>query len=415
AFDFASLPRAKTLSMQHAAMETVGLSNPFFRVHDGAPGPEPVISGAPRISFSSYNYLGLNGHPKVAAAAKDAIDRYGVSAMASRVVGGERPYHRALEERLAAHYGTEDAVVMVSGHATNVTTVGTLLDQDDLILMDQLSHNSIAEGAKLSRAHRLVFPHNDYDWLEERLTQIRGRHRHVLIAVEGLYSMDGDSPDLARLIEIKRRHDAWLMVDEAHGMGVLGPTGRGVAEAQGIDPQSVEIWMGTLSKTLAGCGGYISGSRALIDILKFSAPGFVFSVGISAPVAAAALAALEVMEAEPERVERLQANGRRLLASAREAGLDTGLSQGSAVTPAIIGDSIKAIAVSHFLLQKGVSVLPITHPAVPERQARLRFFLTSEHNAAQIDEAVGRTVESCGEVDRLVAELTGQQADLTGT
>ena len=242
-FDFSELPAAREIALHRAAAETFGLNSPFFRVHFGPPQPEIMIGDNVRSNFASYNYLGLNGHTEVSTAAKDAIDRYGISATASRLVGGERPCHRSLEQALAASCGTEDAVVMVSGHATNVTTIGTLLGREDLILMDQLSHNSIAEGARLSQATRLSFPHNDYDWLDEQIGKARARHRHVLIAVEGLYSMDGDTPDLARLVEIKDRHDAWLMVDEAHAVGVLGNAGRGLAEAQSIDPRRIEIWM----------------------------------------------------------------------------------------------------------------------------------------------------------------------------
>jgi 7-keto-8-aminopelargonate synthetase-like enzyme len=332
------------------------------------------------------------------------MERHGISASASRLVGGERPHHGALEAALAETYGTEAALAFVSGHATNVNVLATLMERGDLILMDQLSHNSITEGAKLSGAQRLTFPHNDYDWLDERLGQVRGEYRNVLIAVEGLYSMDGDSPDLERLIEIKSRHKAWLMVDEAHGLGVLGPTGRGIHEAQGVDPRLVEVWMGTLSKTLGACGGYVAGSRPLIEVLRYHAPGFVYSVGLASPLAAGAAKALEIMHREPERVARLQANGQAFLAAARDAGLDTGPSQGHAVTPIILGDSVRAAVMSHLLYEAGISALPIIYPAVPEKLARLRFFLTSDHTEAQIHAAVEAVVRLIPEADRRIAE-----------
>ncbi|MCL5777705.1 aminotransferase class I/II-fold pyridoxal phosphate-dependent enzyme [Limibaculum sp. FT325] len=407
AFDFSTLPRYQAMTLHRAAADMLGMTSPFFRLHDGPPEPELAIDGAPRLNFASYNYLGLNGHPEVVAAAAEAMRTQGISACASRLVGGERPGHRALEAALAAVHGAESALAFVSGHATNVTTLATLVDREDLVLMDQLSHNSIGEGAKLSGSHRLVFPHNDYDWLDERLGQVRGQHRNVLIAVEGLYSMDGDSPDLARLVEIKDRHGAWLMVDEAHGLGVLGPTGRGIAEAQGIDPRRVEIWMGTLSKTLGACGGYIAGSQALIDILRFNAPGFVYSVGLAAPLAAAAAKALEIMLREPERVARLRANGQHFLAAARAAGLDTGHAQGTAVTPVILGHSMRAALASHLLHEAGISALPIIYPAVPEKLARLRFFVTSEHVPSQIDHAVATLARLIPEVDARLAALRG--------
>ncbi|SEA21074.1 aminotransferase class I/II-fold pyridoxal phosphate-dependent enzyme [Rubrimonas cliftonensis] len=405
AFDFSALPVMKELQFTAAAGQVMGVDSPFFRVCEGRGAATARIEGADRINFSSYDYLGLNQTGAVLEAAKAAIDRYGVSCSGSRVVGGERPFHAALERALAAIYDAEDAVAMVSGHATNVTTIGSLMGKEDLVLCDELAHNSALEGARLSGATRRSFPHNDLDWVERLLETERSRFGRVLIVVEGLYSMDGDTPDLARLIDIKNAHDCWLMVDEAHALGVLGPTGRGLAEAQGVDPRSVEIWMGTLSKTLASTGGYIAGSSALIQVLKARAPGFVFSVGLSAPLSAAALAALEVMAREPERVARLRDNGLALRAALRARGLDTGLSEGHAVTPVVLGDSPTAAAVAHLALLKGLSAPPILHPAVPERRARLRFFVSSEHTAAHIERAADIVAEAVAEAPEITARL----------
>ena len=245
----------------------------------------------------------------------------------------------------------------------------------------------------LSGAQRVSFPHNDIDALDRMLGTLRPRHKQALVVVEGHYSMDGDVPDLARLIPVVRRHRASLMVDEAHSLGVLGATGKGIAELAGIDPGEVDIWMGTLSKSLAGCGGYIAGRREMIDYLRFTAPGFVYSVGMPPPVAAAAEAALEIMLAEPWRVAKLAENGRRFLERAQAAGLDTGFSIGSAVIPVIVGSSIKAARVAHRLHARGINVQPIIHPAVPERGARLRFFLSSLHEPEQIDTTVDAVAE----------------------
>ena len=407
AFDFSNLPRAQSLRIQQAAADLLGVSSPYFRRHDGPPAPNLVIDGDARLNFASYNYLGLNGHSEVLANARVAMERHGISASASRLVGGERPCHRALEEALARHYCVDDAISFVSGHATNVSTISTLLGHGDLVLTDQLAHNSIMEGARLAGAQRLVVPHNDLDWLNERLGAIREQYRHVLIAVEGLYSMDGDSPLLPRLVDIKRRHDAWLMVDEAHGLGVLGPTGRGIAEAQAVEPRSVDIWMGTLSKTLGACGGYVAGSAELIDLLRYHAPGFVYSVGLAPPLAAAAEKALEILHREPDRVARLQTNGRAFFDAARAAGLDTGLGQGTAVAPIVVGGSAQAVVASQLLYEAGISALPIIHPAVPERLARLRFFLTSEHDEAQIRRAVAAVAAILPDARRRVSEILG--------
>jgi 8-amino-7-oxononanoate synthase len=233
----------------------------------------------------------------------------------------------------------------------------------------------------------------------------------VLICVEGLYSMDGDHPDLARFVQVKSDHDAWLMVDEAHALGVLGPRGHGIAEHLGVDPRSVEIWMGTLSKTLSGCGGYIAGSSALVEYLKVKAPGFVYSVGLSAPLAAAALASLALLEAEPVRVARLHDNGLRFLDQAQARGLDTGLSLGFAVVPVIVGDSAQAAVLADRIYKRGLNALPIIYPAVPEKGARLRFFVTSEHTADQIDEAVRITAEELAEIRKagsVLKQLVGR-------
>jgi 8-amino-7-oxononanoate synthase len=386
--DLSSLPGAAEIEMVREAGAALGLENPYFRAHEGVAGARTVIEGREYLNFASYNYLGLNGDPRVTAAAKAAIDRHGVSASASRLASGERPVHAALEAALAAHYGAETCLAFVSGHATNVTVIGQLLGPRDLILHDGLIHNSVAEGARLSGARRLAFAHNDWQAAGRELAAHRRRHGRALVVIEGHYSMDGDAPELARFVALTRRHDALLMVDEAHALGVLGPTGRGVAEQCGVDPAGVDIWMGTLSKTLSACGGYIAGRRALVDLLRHTAPGFVYSVGLSPPLAAAALESLAVLHAEPWRVARLQANAALFLRLAREAGFDTGSSAGLGIVPVILGSSVAAARMAALLFEAGVNVQPILFPVVPERSARLRFFLCGEHT----EEEVRRTV-----------------------
>lgn len=381
-------PLYEKMLVPKAAADRLGLRNPFFIAHDGVAGAVTRIEGREYINFSSYNYLGLSGHPAISKAAKDAIDRYGTSASASRLVAGERPIQRELEEALAELYEVEDCIVFVSGHATNVSTIGNLFGPKDLVIHDSLIHNSVLEGIKLAGSARRSFPHNDTAALDAILAEIRGQFERVLIVVEGHYSMDGDIPDLPALIDIKRRHGCFLMVDEAHALGVLGATGKGIREHYGVPGKDVDIWMGTLSKTLAGCGGYIAGERALVEHLKYAAPGFVYSVGIAPPLAAASLAALKLMLKEPERVTRLQENGRMFLRLARENGLDTGTSQGFAIVPAITGSSLKAAKLSNRLFERGINVQPIVYPAVEEKAARLRFFLSSLHTEAQIKQTV---------------------------
>ncbi|MEL5849277.1 MAG: aminotransferase class I/II-fold pyridoxal phosphate-dependent enzyme [Candidatus Igneacidithiobacillus chanchocoensis] len=366
--------------------------SPFFHMHEGRAGAHTVIDGRELLNFASYNYLGLSGHPEVNAAAIAAIEQYGSSVSASRIVAGERPIHADLERSLANLYGVDDALVLVSGHATNVSVIGHLLGARDLVLHDAYAHNSIVLGATLSGAQRLSFPHNDIAALEKLLAQQRHRAERVLIVVEGLYSMDGDYPDLPALLALKERYQCWLMVDEAHSLGVLGAHGLGIAEHFGIDPRRVDIWMGTLSKTLAACGGYVAGEQALIDNLRHLAPGFLYSVGLSPPLAAAALTALQILLREPERVQQLQENGQHFLRQAKAAGLDTGSSAGLAITPVIVGSSLRAVRLSADLLRAGVHVQPILYPAVPEQQARLRFFLSSEHRGEELQQAIDTLV-----------------------
>jgi len=364
--------------------DRLGVDNPFFRVHDDIAGATTRINGREYINFSNYNYLGLAGHPDVNKAAKDAIDRYSTSVSASRLVAGERQVQQELEEALASLYEVDDCVVFVSGHATNVSTIGYLFGPKDLIIHDSLIHNSVLEGIKLAGSARRSFPHNDTETLDKILVENRGKFERVLIVVEGLYSMDGDFPDLPALIDLKLRHKAFLMIDEAHSFGVLGETGKGIREYFGIDGNAVDIWMGTLSKALAGCGGFIAGSRALVEHLKYAAPGFVYSVGIPPPLAAASLEALRIMIREPERVRRLSEIAQQFLQQMKAIGINTGYAQGNGVVPAIIGSSLKASIISNQLLEAGINVQPIIFPAVEEKSARLRFFLSTMHEHKDI-------------------------------
>lgn len=370
----------------------LGIKGLFNRDCDDTNGATTRIDGRALINFSSYNYLGLSGDPDVSAAAKAAIDRYGTSVSASRVVSGQRPIHHQLEQAIAGVLGTEDALSFVGGFSTNQTVVGHLVGPQDLILHDSLIHASVQQGARQSGATVIPFPHNSPEALDNILTQRRASGRQALIVIEGVYSMDGDWPDLARFVEVKRRHRALLMVDEAHSIGTMGATGRGIGEQCGVDPGAVDLWMGTLSKALASCGGYIAARRELIDYLRLTVPGFVYSVGLPPADAAAALAALTKLRAEPERVARLQARSRYFLQQAQAQGFDTGPSNGSPVVPVMVGDSRRAVHLSHLLYEAGILALPITYPAVPEQKARLRFFISCDHSEAQIDQTIATLV-----------------------
>lgn len=388
---FEALPEFQEIEAHRLTGAQFGIDDLFYRPHEAAAGARSRIEGRELVNFASYDYLGLNRDPRLIEAAKAALDQFAVSASASRLVGGERTIHAALESRIAGLYGVEAALTFVSGYLTNVAAIGCLMGPDDLVIHDEFIHNSALAGIRLSGAARRLFRHNDLASLRQVLETAGGHFRRVLVIVEGVYSMDGDIPDLPALIELRQRYGFWLMLDEAHALGVLGPTGRGTCEHFGLTPQDVDIFMGTLSKTTSACGGYIAGSAALIAILKANAGGFVYSVGLAPVLAAAALTSLETMQAEPERVARLRENGAFFRDAAQAAGLDTGHSAGYSVVPVIVGDSVRAAKLSKELFEDGINVLPIIHPAVPEGLARLRFFITSEHTKDEMLRAVEAT------------------------
>ena len=392
-YEFSEFPEYRRLQAQKKILADAGMENPYFTVHESVARDTTVVNGREMLSFATYNYLGMSGDPQVSEASKQAITDYGTSVSASRLVSGQKPVHVELERAIADLLGVEDSIVYIGGHPTNESTIGHLLGPGDLILHDGLAHNSIVQGALLSGAVRRAFPHNDWEELDRILTVVRHGYRRVLIAIEGVYSMDGDIADLPRFIEVKKRHGALLMVDEAHSMGTMGEHGRGVGEYFQVNPKDVDLWMGTLSKSFGSCGGYIAGGTELVDYLKYTSPGFVFSVGLPPGNAAAALAAIRLMEEEPERVAKIQAISRRFLTKARERGLNTGLSDGTPVVPIIIGNSLHALALSQRLFARGINVQPILYPAVEEEAARLRFFLTSCHSEQQVDQTIDALTE----------------------
>jgi 8-amino-7-oxononanoate synthase len=365
-------------------MEHSDLGNPFFSVHEGITNNRALIGGRDVISFASYNYLCMSGDPSVSAAAKQAIDSFGTSVSASRLVSGQKTIHVELEKTIAEFLGTEAAIALAGGHSTNETVIGHLFGPGDLILHDALAHNSIIQGSILSGARRRPFKHNDWQEADRLLTELRHEYRRVLLVVEGVYSMDGDMPDFPKLIEIKKRHQTMLMVDEAHSVGVLGPTGRGIGEYYNVDRRDVDVWMGTLSKALGAHGGFIAGCKALIEYLRYTTPGFVFAAGLPPPLAAAALAAIHLLIKEPQRLVRLHENADLFLNLCKQSGLNTGTSKNSAIVPIILGNSIHCLTLSRLMLARGVDVMPILHPAVEESASRLRFFITSKHTPDEL-------------------------------
>ncbi|MBV7697859.1 aminotransferase class I/II-fold pyridoxal phosphate-dependent enzyme [Streptomyces sp. TRM70350] len=371
-----------------AVLARTGLRNPYVLVHEGGMADTTVVDGRDPLSFSSYDYLGLATHPEVTQAAKEAIDRCGTSVSASRSLSGSRRLHGELETDLADLLGCEAAITLPHGHATNVTVIGHLVGPGDLVVHDSLAHDSILQGCKLSGATRRPFPHNDAAALDALLAQVRHQYRRVLVVVEGVYGMDGDIADLPALVQVKRRHGALLMIDEAHSIGTIGATGRGIGEYADIDRPAVDLWSGTLSKALASGGGYVAAKRSVVEYLGYTVPGFVHSAGMPQADTAASLAALRLLRAEPQRVARLSANSALFAGLAREAGVPTGDSHGTPIVPCVVGDSPRTLRLAEALFEQGISVSPVLHPAVPEELARLRFFITCDHSPDQIRHAV---------------------------
>jgi 8-amino-7-oxononanoate synthase len=366
-----------------AGKSVLDFANPFFAPLDRL-GQEAEQRGDYFVSFANYDYLGLASHPRVKADAAEALETLGVGALASRLVGGERSTHHLLEEEIASFLGTETSLALVSGYLTNLTTITHLMAGRDALFIDELSHNSIVTAARSSGAEVAVFRHNDLDHLDDLLANNRENYRNVLIVVEALYSMDGDIVDLPRLVEIKERHQAWLLIDEAHSIGVLGATGRGICEHAGVDPNRVDLIIGTLSKTFASCGGFIAAKRDITHWLSYTLPGFVYSVGLSPVITAAARTALQLMQEETWRIDRLARNAELFRQCALEAGLDTGPAIGRGVVPILFGSSRETMLASQHLLDHGFYCPPIVQIGVPKDQPRLRFFISASHNEDDI-------------------------------
>ncbi len=381
---FSQFSAYKQLKRRFREVQEKQISLPYFLPRDSVSDAVVKWADGQYINWSGYNYLGLSGHPEVSQAAKDAIDQYGTSASASRIVSGQLSLHEDLEREIAAFLGVEDAIVFVSGYGTNVSTISHLFGRNDLVLHDTLAHNSIIAGCKLSEARRLSFPHNDWDQMDAVLEAQRDKHKNALVAIEAVYSMEGDVADVRRAIEIKNKHNALLMVDEAHSLGILGENGGGVREHFDIDLKNIDITMGTLSKTFAACGGFIAGERALVQVMRYSAPGFIFSVGLSPADTGAALAALRVLQREGHRVGELRQRARYFRDCARRHDLNMGSDDLTPIVPLIVGDPHRCMRLSQRLFELGIHVQPVVYPAVKANSARLRFFITVNHTEEQI-------------------------------
>lgn len=384
-----------------------GPNNPVIDMPDGLSGTlKKTLS-----NFSSYNYLGLATHPKVVRAGQEALSQYGASASASRIFSGGIDLYADLESRLAGIYDVDAAVISTSGYLTNAGVIGFLLGERDALVCDALDHASIVSGGQWSGARQLTFRHNDPDALRNLLRMSRSRFERVLVVIEGHYSMDGDIGLLPEIAAVAREFDCGVMVDEAHSLGVIGDRGHGVREHFGLAGDAVDIWMGTLSKALGSCGGFIAGDGELIDAIRTIAPGVEQFTGGPAPAAAAAaLAALDVLDEEPDRLARLRSNAAFFSSVLRERHLDLGLSQGTPIVPVLVPGEFQVGYSSSMLLQRGVYVGPVVSPGVPPGQERLRFFITSEHTEAQLASTADLVAEVIGLLPQLGGALTMSNA-----
>ena len=356
-----------------------------LRILDGEQKAEARFDHKDVINLSSNNYLGLTTHPKLREAALDAVRKLGVGSGSVRTIAGTMDLHMELERRIAVFKKTEAAVVFQSGFAANAGTVSAVLGKDDLIISDELNHASIIDGARLSRATIKVFPHRDVKALEKLLEETTAFPRRLVIT-DGVFSMDGDVAPMREIATLARAHGAIMMVDDAHASGVLGKAGRGTVDHFDLHGQ-VDIQVGTLSKAIGVLGGYVAGSKTLIEYLYHRARPFLFSTSHPPAVAAACLAAFDVLEQEPERIERLWSNTKRFKEGLARLGFDTGISE-TPITPIIVGEADLAMRFSDQLFARGLFAQGIGFPTVAKGRARLRTIVTATHTEAELDRAL---------------------------
>jgi 8-amino-7-oxononanoate synthase len=348
-------------------------------------GARVLVNGREMGMFASYSYLGLLGHPRINAAARKAVDDYGTGTHGVRTLAGTLTLHQELEETIAEFKEAEEAVTFSSGYATNLSVISTLVGRHDYVFSDKLNHASIVDGCLLSGAKFVRFRHNEVDDLEARLKAAPASAAKLVVG-DAVFSMDGDIIDLPHVAEVCRRHHAWLMIDEAHSVGVLGATGRGIEEHFGM-PGVIDIKMGTLSKTIPSVGGYIAGSADLIRYLRHTARAYIFSAALPPAQAAAAREAFQVILDEPWRVEALKANAAQFLSGLKARGMNT-LQSETAIVPILCGTDDAAFRMTREAQLEDVFALPVVSPAVPEGLARLRATVTAAHTPDEIERAM---------------------------
>jgi 8-amino-7-oxononanoate synthase len=398
--DNAIMRRVNAMKTRVEGLQRDGLyfyNQPASELHGGA---RVVVNGREMGMYASYSYLGLVGHPRINKAAKAAIDNFGTGTHGVRTLAGSLTVHRELEDTIASFKGAEAAITYSSGYVTNLTVVSTLMSREDYVISDKLNHASIVDGCLMSGAKFLRFKHNDMDSLEERLMQIPSDAARLVI-VDAVFSMDGDVVDLPRVAELCKQYQAWLMVDEAHSVGVLGKTGRGIEEHFGLEGV-VDIKMGTLSKTIPSVGGYVAGKMDVIEYLRHSSRAYIFSAALPPAQAAAANEAFKIILDEPWRIDKLNNNASQFIGGLKQRGFDTMLTT-TAIVPVLCGSDERAFMMTRLCQLQDTFVLPVVSPAVPVGLARLRATVTAAHERDEIKRAMD-VIETAGKEIGLVSK-----------
>jgi 8-amino-7-oxononanoate synthase len=362
-------------------------------------GGRALVNGREMGMYASYSYLGLIGHPRINAAAKKAIDFYGTGTHGVRSLAGTLTLHRELEETIAEFKSTEDSITYSSGYVTNLTVVSTLVGRGDYVISDKLNHASIVDGCLMSGAKFLRFQHNDMQALEERLKSIPDGAAKLVIS-DAVFSMDGDIINFPMMVELCQKYHAWSMIDEAHSVGVLGKTGRGIEEYFNMEG-AVDIKMGTLSKTIPSIGGYVAGKKDIINYLRHASRAYIFSAALPPAQVAAAKEAFNVILDEPWRVEKLRENTKQFISGLKARGFDT-LQTQTAIVPVLCGSDERAFTVTKVAQNKDIFVLPVVSPAVPPGMARLRATVTAAHEPDEIEYAMS-VIEDAGKQVGLIS------------
>ena len=354
-------------------------------------GHVDVVGHGDMIMLGSYSYLGLIGHPKINDAAKAAVDKYGTGTHGVRLLAGSLDLHNELEARIAKFKKTDSAITFSSGYVTNLATISSLLRKGDTVISDKLNHASIVDGCMLSMATHVRFRHNDMDHLERRLREANPNGRKLVVA-DSVFSMDGDIINLPEVVKLCQKYGAYLMIDEAHSLGVLGETGHGIEEHFDLPADCIDIKMGTLSKTIPSAGGYVAGNDELITFLKHEARGFIFSAAVPPASAAAAKVAFDIIEEEPWRVKKIQDNYSLFAGRLREAGFDL-LKTETAIVPVICGSTDRGASLAKYCQDRGIFVQAVVAPVVPEGLARLRACVSAAHTVEDINYCADTIIE----------------------